>query len=52
LETSGKEIEDEGLRYAMKDSGLGTPATLASIIKTLITQAIYFMGETDFGAFA
>src|SRR5690606_776746 len=27
LETSGKEIEDEELRYAMKDSGLGTPAT-------------------------
>jgi len=39
LETSGKEIEDEELRYAMKDSGLGTPATRASIIETLITRA-------------
>ncbi len=36
LETSGKEIEDEELRYAMKDSGLGTPATRAAIIETLI----------------
>jgi DNA topoisomerase-3 len=25
LETAGKEIDDEELRYAMKDSGLGTP---------------------------
>ncbi|WP_207420972.1 DNA topoisomerase 3 [Desertivirga brevis] len=38
LETAGKEIEDEELRYAMKDSGLGTPATRASIIETLITR--------------
>lgn len=38
LETSGKDIEDEELRYAMKDSGLGTPATRASIIETLITR--------------
>ena len=38
LETAGKEIEDEELRYAMKESGLGTPATRASIIETLITR--------------
>ncbi len=38
LETSGKEIEDEELRYAMKDSGLGTPATRAAIIETLLTR--------------
>ena len=38
LETSGKDIEDEELRYAMKDSGLGTPATRASIIETLINR--------------
>lgn len=44
LETSGKEIEDEELRYAMKDSGLGTPATRASIIETLITRE-YIMRE-------
>jgi len=38
LETAGKEIDDEELRYAMKDSGLGTPATRASIIETLIKR--------------
>lgn len=38
LETAGKEIEDEDLRYAMKDSGLGTPATRAGIIETLIKR--------------
>jgi len=38
LETSGKDIEDEELRYAMKDNGLGTPATRAAIIETLINR--------------
>ncbi|MBS7562958.1 DNA topoisomerase 3 [Mucilaginibacter sp. Bleaf8] len=38
LETAGKEIEDEELRYAMKDGGLGTPATRAAIIETLIKR--------------
>lgn len=38
METAGKEIEDEELRYAMKGSGLGTPATRASIIETLIKR--------------
>ncbi|WP_345955953.1 DNA topoisomerase 3 [Mucilaginibacter sp. PAMB04168] len=38
LETAGKEIEDEELRYAMKESGLGTPATRAAIIETLIKR--------------
>ncbi|MCJ0743075.1 DNA topoisomerase 3 [Pedobacter montanisoli] len=38
LETCGKDIEDEELRDAMKDSGLGTPATRAAIIETLLTR--------------
>ncbi len=38
LETAGKEIEDEELRYAMKESGLGTPATRAAIIETLLKR--------------
>lgn len=38
LETSGKDIEDEELRDAMKDSGLGTPATRAAIIETLLNR--------------
>ncbi len=36
METAGKHIEDEKLREAMKDSGIGTPATRASIIERLI----------------
>src|SRR3954449_7179550 len=37
METAGKDIEDGELREAMKDSGIGTPATRASIIERLIT---------------
>jgi DNA topoisomerase III len=36
METAGKTIEDVELREAMKDSGIGTPATRASIIERLI----------------
>lgn len=36
METAGKLIDDEELRDAMKDSGLGTPATRAEIIEKLI----------------
>jgi DNA topoisomerase III len=36
METAGKFVEDEELRQQMKDSGLGTPATRASIIERLI----------------
>ncbi|CAG7628819.1 DNA topoisomerase 3 [Paenibacillus allorhizosphaerae] len=35
MESAGKQIEDEELRDAMKDSGLGTPATRASVIERL-----------------
>src|SRR4051812_8797518 len=37
METAGKDIDDAELREAMKDSGLGTPATRASIIERLIS---------------
>ena len=36
METAGRDIEDADLREAMKDSGIGTPATRASIIERLI----------------
>ena len=36
METAGKFVEDEELRQAMKDSGLGTPATRASTIERLL----------------
>ncbi len=38
METAGKDLEDEEEREAMKDSGLGTPATRASIIETLLAR--------------
>jgi DNA topoisomerase III len=37
METAGKLVEDEELREAMKESGIGTPATRAAIIERLIT---------------
>jgi DNA topoisomerase-3 len=37
METAGKLVDDEELREAMKDSGIGTPATRAAIIERLIT---------------
>src|SRR3954467_10236208 len=36
METAGKDIDDAELREAMKASGIGTPATRASIIERLI----------------
>jgi DNA topoisomerase-3 len=36
METAGKDIDDEQLREAMKESGIGTPATRAAIIERLI----------------
>ena len=38
METAGKKLDEKDLSEAMKDSGLGTPATRASIIETLITR--------------
>lgn len=36
MENAGKELEDETLREQMKGSGIGTPATRASIIERLV----------------
>ena len=38
MEYAGREIEDEALRAAMKDTGLGTPATRAATIETLLKR--------------
>ena len=38
METAGKLIDDDELREAMKESGLGTPATRAETIETLIRR--------------
>jgi DNA topoisomerase III len=39
METAGKLVDDEELREAMKDSGIGTPATRAAIIERLLQVA-------------
>src|SRR5829696_3406512 len=39
METAGKDIDDVEMREAMKDSGIGTPATRAAIIERLIDVA-------------
>jgi DNA topoisomerase-3 len=38
METAGKEVADEEAKAAMKECGLGTPATRAAIIETLIIR--------------
>lgn len=38
METAGRDIEDEKLKDIMKGKGLGTPATRAAIIETLIQR--------------
>ncbi len=45
METAGKRVDDEELREAMSERGLGTPATRASIIETLIRQKYLFRHE-------
>ena len=38
MQSAGKELDDEELKGAMKDCGLGTPATRANIIETLLKR--------------
>ena len=38
MESAGKELDDEEMKRAMRNAGLGTPATRASIIETLIRR--------------
>ncbi len=46
METAGKRVDDEELREAMSERGLGTPATRANIIEGLIRQK-YLEREKD-----
>jgi len=43
MEFAGRTIEDEQLRAAMRDTGLGTPATRAATIETLVRRQ--FLGR-------
>ena len=45
METAGKRVDDEELRDAMSERGLGTPATRAAIIENLIRQKYVFRHE-------
>ncbi len=47
METAGKRVEDEDLRDAMSERGLGTPATRASIIENLIRQKYVLRDEVS-----
>jgi DNA topoisomerase-3 len=44
METAGKDVEDDEAREAMKEGGLGTPATRDSIIKAIIDRG-YIMRD-------
>ncbi|MCL4107104.1 UNVERIFIED_CONTAM: hypothetical protein GTU68_039096 [Idotea baltica] len=48
METAGKRVEDEALREAMSERGLGTPATRANIIEGLIRQKYLFRNELNY----
>ncbi len=45
METAGKRVDDDELREAMSERGLGTPATRAAIIENLIRQKYLFRDE-------
>ncbi len=47
METAGKRVDDEELREAMSERGLGTPATRANIIEGLIRQKYLFRHELN-----
>ena len=38
METAGKTVDDEELRDAMKENGIGRPSTRAAIIETLFRR--------------
>jgi len=45
METAGKRVDDDELREAMSERGLGTPATRAAIIEGLIAHKYIFRHE-------
>src|SRR5499427_5117517 len=56
METAGKLVTDEQLKEALKERGLGTPATRAAIIETLlvrgyITREKKTLAATDLGRY-
>ena len=56
METAGRLVEEEQLKEALKERGLGTPATRAAIIETLldrgyITRDKKTLAATDLGRY-
>ena len=51
METAGKRVDNEELREAMSERGLGTPATRASIIETLLKTKYIFRHEQNYREF-
>ncbi len=56
METAGKLVEEEALKEALKERGLGTPATRAAIIETLIDRGYIIrdkktLAATDLGRY-
>lgn len=56
METAGKLVDEEHLKEALKERGLGTPATRASIIETLIDRGYIIrdkktLSATDLGRY-
>ena len=56
METAGKLVEEESLKEALKERGLGTPATRASIIETLLDRGYIIrdkksLAATDLGRY-
>jgi DNA topoisomerase-3 len=56
METAGKLVDDEELKEALKERGLGTPATRAAIIETLLARGYIArekkaLGATDLGRY-
>lgn len=47
MESAGKLVDDEDLRDAMSERGLGTPATRSSIIEGLVAQTYIFRQGKD-----
>jgi DNA topoisomerase-3 len=50
METAGRALEEKELSNAMKDTGLGTPATRAAIIETLLKREYIVRDGKSLGA--
>jgi DNA topoisomerase-3 len=52
METAGKLVDDEELRDALKENGIGRPSTRAAIIETLYKRTLCTQGEEELDSYA